>query len=124
MLALGVRIALQEAGGLSPNGTCGLPVGGLRSAWIQFLPSPTHEACLCCSAMSDEASLPTRQGSESAGGGDTCGSLASLPVACRLAAGRLGGRFGVSAVLGWQAFSELEPFSERVSLAAKPEVAQ
>ncbi len=22
------------------------------TAWAQFLPSPTHELCLCCSAMS------------------------------------------------------------------------
>ena len=22
------------------------------TAWVQFLPSPTHETCLCCSAVS------------------------------------------------------------------------
>jgi hypothetical protein len=28
------------------------PVILIWTAWVQFLPSPTHETCLCCSAMS------------------------------------------------------------------------
>ncbi len=28
------------------------PVTLTRTAWVQFLPAPTHETCLCCSAKS------------------------------------------------------------------------
>ncbi len=28
------------------------PVPLTRTAWVQFLPAPTHETCICCSAKS------------------------------------------------------------------------
>ena len=49
-----------------------------RTAWDQFLPSPTHETCLCCPAMSDSMKLACLMG-----GGRG-------PGYARLHAGRLG----------------------------------